>query len=131
MALTPACESRTCKKSMQPSSPVEHRADVIAGWEEVYATDYRRLVALVAAVCGSLSEAEEAVQEAFVRALGVTGHRAVVRDPQAWLYRVAVNSVRARWRRGAVAARLMRLLAAAERAAAERAAAERAAAERA
>jgi RNA polymerase sigma-70 factor (ECF subfamily) len=97
---------------MQPSTPSAHRVDVTMGWEEVYASDYRRLVALVAAVCGSLSEAEEAVQEAFVRALGVTGRRAVVHDPQAWLYQVAVNVTRARWRRRALGGRLTRLFAA-------------------
>ncbi len=69
------------------------------GWEQVYASQYQRLVALVTAVAGSRAEAEEAVQEAFVRALGLTGRRAVVDDPQAWLYRVAVNIVRSRWRR--------------------------------
>ncbi len=69
------------------------------GWEEVYAGQYRRLVALLAAVAGSRAEAEDAVQEAFVRALGLTGRRAVVDDPEAWLYRVAVNVLRSRWRR--------------------------------
>jgi RNA polymerase sigma-70 factor (ECF subfamily) len=68
-------------------------------WEEVYAGQYRRLVALLTAVTGSHAEAEEAVQEAFVRALGLTGRRAVVDDPQAWLYRVATNHARSRWRR--------------------------------
>ena len=29
--------------------------------------------------------------EAFGRALGLTGRRAVVDDPEGWLYRVAVN----------------------------------------
>ncbi len=70
-----------------------------AGWEDVYASQYRRLVALVTAVAGSRSEAEEAVQEAFVRALGLTGRRAVIDDPEAWLYRVAVNITRSRLRR--------------------------------
>ena len=69
------------------------------GWEAVYAAHYRRLVTLVTAVAGSRVEAEEAVQEAFVRALGLTGRRAVVDDPEAWLYRVAVNVVRSRMRR--------------------------------
>jgi RNA polymerase sigma-70 factor (ECF subfamily) len=88
---------------------VAHRVHVT--WEAVYADSYRRLVALVAAVCGSVPEAEEAVQEAFVRALGLTGQRPVVKDPEAWLYRVAVNVVRARWRRILVARRLQPLLA--------------------
>jgi RNA polymerase sigma factor (sigma-70 family) len=79
------------------------------GWEEVYAGQYRRLVALVTAVAGSRTEAEEAVQEAFVRALGLTGHRDVVDDPEAWLYRVAVNVVRSRWRRTLAGRRIARL----------------------
>lgn len=76
------------------------------GWEQVYAARYRRLVALVAGVAGSRVEAEEAVQEAFVRALGLTGRRAVVDDPEAWLYRVAVNVVRSRFRRVLIGRRL-------------------------
>jgi len=82
------------------------------GWEGVYAGQYRRLVAQVAAVCGSRLEAEEAVQEAFVRALGLTGARAVVDDPEAWLYRVAVNQVRSRWRHLLVVRRVHARLAA-------------------
>jgi RNA polymerase sigma-70 factor (ECF subfamily) len=76
------------------------------GLEEVYAGQYRRLVALVTAVAGSRVEAEEAVQEAFVRALGLTGRRAVMLDPEAWLYRVAVNQVRSRWRRARIGRRV-------------------------
>jgi RNA polymerase sigma factor (sigma-70 family) len=74
-------------------------------WAAVYAGQYRRLVVLVSAVCGSVPEAEEAVQEAFVRALGLNGRRAVVDDPAGWLYRVAVNLLRSRWRRALVARR--------------------------
>lgn len=77
-----------------------------AGWEQLYAAQYRRLVALVASVAGSRVEAEEAVQEAFVRALGLTGRRAVVDDPEAWLYRVAVNVIRSRARRRSIARRV-------------------------
>jgi RNA polymerase sigma-70 factor (ECF subfamily) len=69
------------------------------GWGEVYASQYNRLVVLVTAVSGSREQAEEAVQEAFVRALGLTGRRAVRDEPEAWLYRVSVNIVRSRWRR--------------------------------
>jgi RNA polymerase sigma-70 factor (ECF subfamily) len=72
---------------------------VDTGWADVYAGQYRRLVGLLTALAGSQAEAEEAVQEAFVRALGLTGRRAVVDDPEAWLYRVAVNVLRSRWRR--------------------------------
>jgi RNA polymerase sigma-70 factor, ECF subfamily len=68
-------------------------------WEEVYTGHYRRLVVLLTVLAGSQAEAEEAVQEAFVRALGVTGRRGVPDEPEAWLYRVATNIIRSRWRR--------------------------------
>jgi RNA polymerase sigma-70 factor (ECF subfamily) len=84
------------------------------GWEEVYATSYRRLVVLLSAVAGSRAEAEEAVQEAFVRALGLTGRRGVVDDPEGWLYRVATNVLRSRWRRVLAARRATARLAAGE-----------------
>ena len=62
--------------------------------------------ALVTVVAQSRGEAEEAVQEAFVRALSLTGRRAALADPEAWLYRVAVNLIRSRWRRARLARRL-------------------------
>jgi len=86
-------------------TPARHRleVDVDPGWEEIYAARYRRLVALVAVLAGSLGEAEEAVQDAFVQALGRP--LAEIDDPEAWLYRVAANRVRSRWRRAIVARR--------------------------
>jgi RNA polymerase sigma-70 factor (ECF subfamily) len=85
---------------------VAHCVGVSEGWEEIYSRDYRRLVVLIAALCGSIADAEEAVQEAFVRAIGASGKRALSGDPQAWLYTVAANVVRNRWRRLATARRL-------------------------
>ena len=66
---------------------------------ELYDASYRRLVAQLLGVTGSRAEAEDVVQEAFVRA--VTHARAVRRtdNPEAWLRRVAVNVARSRWRR--------------------------------
>lgn len=75
-------------------------------WEEIYASHYRRLVTLMTALCGSVTDAEEAVQEAFARGLGMTGRRPPPDDPQAWLYRVASNVVKMRWRRTKVAQRI-------------------------
>ena len=65
---------------------------------EVYDASYRRLVTQLAGVTGSLAEAEDVVQEAFVRA--VTHARTVRRadNPEAWLRRVAVNVARSRHR---------------------------------
>ena len=84
------------------------------GLEAVYAGQYRRLVALVTAVTGSLADAEEAVQEAFARALAPAGRREVLADPEAWLYRVAVTLARSRWRRARHGRRLAIELAEAE-----------------
>jgi len=87
---------------------------VSQAWEEIYASHYRRLVTLMTALCGSTSDAEEAVQEAFARGLGMTGRRPPPDDPQAWLYRVASNVVKARWRRMKVAQRFWPRLAVGE-----------------
>ena len=83
-------------------------------WEEIYASHYRRLVTLMTALCGSVTGAEEAVQEAFARGLGMSGRRPPPDDPQAWLYRVASNVVKARWRRTKLAQRIWPRLAAGE-----------------
>jgi RNA polymerase sigma-70 factor (ECF subfamily) len=72
-------------------------------WEDVFAAHYARLVVLVTAVCGSSADAEEAVQEAFVRALAHDGSDERINDPLAWLYRVARNVALSRFRRIAVA----------------------------
>lgn len=62
--------------------------DLIA---ELYAGSFRRLVVQLYAVTGDLSEAQEAVQEAFTKALVAPGRFARLENPEAWLRRVAVN----------------------------------------
>ena len=74
-------------------------------WELIYEAHYRRLVVLLAAVTGSLPEAEEAVQEAFAKALSPLRSKRALDDPVAWLYSVASNVARSRWRRGVLAQR--------------------------
>jgi RNA polymerase sigma-70 factor (sigma-E family) len=68
--------------------------------QEIYEASYRRLVVQVYAVVGDLVEAEDAVQEAFARAVAAGGRFARVDNPEAWLRTVAVNVTRRRWRRG-------------------------------
>lgn len=66
---------------------------------ELYHASYRRLVGQLATVTGSLSEAEDVVQEAFARAVD---HRRAFRrtdNPEAWLRTVALNVARSRWTR--------------------------------
>ncbi|WP_343969013.1 MULTISPECIES: RNA polymerase sigma factor [Kribbella] len=66
---------------------------------ELYEGCYRRLVGQLFAVCGNLGEAEDAVQEAFVRAVEKPRRFAQVDNPEAWLRTVALNVVRSRYRR--------------------------------
>ncbi|GAA1579607.1 SigE family RNA polymerase sigma factor [Kribbella sancticallisti] len=70
--------------------------------QDVYDGCYRRLVAQLYAFCGSLSEAEDAVQEAFVRAVEKPRRFAQVDNPEAWLRTVALNVARSRYRRATI-----------------------------
>ncbi len=58
---------------------------------ELYAAAYPRLVRVVGAVCGSTSEAEEAVQDAFVALVGQWQKVSRYDDPEAWLRQVALR----------------------------------------
>jgi RNA polymerase sigma-70 factor (ECF subfamily) len=75
---------------------------------EVYAVSAGRLVTQVYAMIGDLAEAQDAVQEAFARALGRPGRLRKVDNPEAWLHTVAMNVARSRRRRTAVFDRLVR-----------------------
>lgn len=66
---------------------------------ELYEGCYRRLVGQLFAVCGNRGEAEDAVQEAFVRAVEKPRRFAQVDNPEAWLRTVALNVLRSRYRR--------------------------------
>jgi RNA polymerase sigma-70 factor (sigma-E family) len=72
----------------------------------VYDASYRRLVGQLYGVCGDLAEAEDVVQEAFVRAVSAPRRFARVDNPEAWLRTVAVNLARSRHRRRALGLRL-------------------------
>ena len=69
------------------------------GLGELYHACYRRLVAQLFAFTTDLTEAQDAVQEAFARALARSKGLSDVDNPEAWLRTVAVNVVRRRWRR--------------------------------
>jgi RNA polymerase sigma-70 factor (ECF subfamily) len=81
------------------------------GLRELYEASYVRLVAVIGAIGGDRHEAEEAVQEAFVRLIGKWSIVGAYDDPEAWLRRVALgvlsnrgrkvrNGLRALWRHG-------------------------------
>ena len=67
--------------------------------QELYATSYRRLLGQLIGVTGSVAEAEDVVQEAFVRGLDHPRRLLGADNPEAWLRTVAVNLARSRWRR--------------------------------
>ena len=75
---------------------------------ELYDGCYRRLVGQLYAVTGDLGEAQDAVQEAFVRALAAPRRFGRVDNPEAWLRVVALNVARRRLRRRAHLDRLLR-----------------------
>jgi len=67
--------------------------------QDLYAASYRRLLGQLIGVTGSVSEAEDVVQEAFVRGLDHPRKLLGADNPEAWLRTVAVNLARSRWRR--------------------------------
>ncbi len=70
--------------------------------DELYAASYQRLVVQVFAFCGEMTDAEDAVQEAFVTAIRKRRELSRVLNPEAWLRTVALNRVRGGWRHAAV-----------------------------
>lgn len=67
--------------------------------QDLYAASYRRLLGQLIGVTGSVAEAEDVVQEAFVRGLDHSRRLLGADNPEAWLRTVAVNLARSRWRR--------------------------------
>ncbi|WP_327027981.1 SigE family RNA polymerase sigma factor [Micromonospora sp. NBC_01740] len=75
---------------------------------ELYAAAAPRLVSQLFAIIGDHAEAQDVVQDAFVRALARPGRFGELEHPEAWLRTVALNIARSRYRRRAVFARLAR-----------------------
>lgn len=77
-------------------------------FQDLYAASYQRLVLQLYPVTGDLAEAQDVVQEAFVRLLANPRRADALDNPEAWLRTVACNLARSRWRRGKVLRRLLR-----------------------
>lgn len=82
-----------------PVAPPDGGAATRDEMSDLYHASYRRLVAQVYAFTTDLGEAQDAVAEAFARALARRHGLADVDVPEAWLRTVAINIVRRRWRR--------------------------------
>ena len=77
------------------AAPSEARATL----EQIFELSYRRLAMQLYGVVGNLAEAEDLVQEAFVRAAAAGPRFRRVDNPEAWLRRTAINLHRKRWRK--------------------------------
>ena len=66
---------------------------------QVFAASYRKLVVQLYGVVGDANEAEDLVQEAFVRAYAAGSRFTRVDNPEAWLRTTAINLYRNRWRK--------------------------------
>ena len=67
--------------------------------EQVFYVSYRRLVVQLYGVVGDRAEAEDVVQEAFVRAASAGRRFSETANPEAWLRTTAINLHRSRWRK--------------------------------
>jgi len=76
-----------------PRSPTE------VEFREIFAVSYRRLVVQLYGVTGNAAEAEDLVQEAFVRAAAAGKRFLAMDNPEAWVRTVAINIQRSRWRK--------------------------------
>lgn len=79
----------------------------VVSFDELYRTDFARVVALVYALSGSRWAAEEIAQEAFTALHRDWPRLAGYRDPGGWVRAVAMNKARSAVRRRAAEARAM------------------------
>jgi RNA polymerase sigma-70 factor (ECF subfamily) len=83
-----------------------------ASLEDVFRTEYVRLVRALAVYAGDVEAASDAVQDAFVQAHRHWGRVSGYADPALWIRRVAINRVsnqrRGRSRRERALARVVR-----------------------
>ena len=77
------------------------------GFEDWYQLHHARLITSMVLIAGSLSDAEEAVDEACARALVHWDRVSAMASPAGWAYQVALHVVQRRWRRAALERRLL------------------------
>jgi RNA polymerase sigma-70 factor, ECF subfamily len=84
----------------------EEAAEVqLPSFEEFYEAHHRRLFVSLCLVTGNRQEAEEVMQDAFVRLLERWDRLPTIEDPAAFLFRVSMNVFRNRYRRAKLAMR--------------------------
>lgn len=70
-----------------------------AAFDAFYQASFRRLVGQIYAMCGNVAEAQDCVQEAFVRAWDKRRTLDTEQAPEAWVRTVAYRLAVSRWRR--------------------------------
>jgi RNA polymerase sigma-70 factor, ECF subfamily len=101
--------ARSKDRLSRPSTQVEARGRVGTQavipdrltFEEFYEARYEELVRLLALVSGTTDEAEDVAQEAMVIVLARWDRVQSMHSPGGYLYKVALNARRRRWRRAA------------------------------
>ena len=71
----------------------------VDAFDALYAGSFKRLVAQIYAMCGNFAEAQDCVQEAFVRAWDRRRSLDPDQSPEAWIRTVAYRLAVSRWRR--------------------------------
>jgi RNA polymerase sigma-70 factor (ECF subfamily) len=77
-------------------------------FDEFYAESVNRLVGQLYGMTGDLAEAQDVVQDAFVRAWDRRSQLSAAENPEAWVRTVAWRIAVSRWRRVRLAARVHR-----------------------
>jgi RNA polymerase sigma-70 factor, ECF subfamily len=77
-------------------------------FDSLFHSGYAPLVGQLTAYLGDRTEAEDVAQDAFLRAWQRWESLSRYDDPVAWVHRVAWNLATSRWRRIAMAARVLR-----------------------
>lgn len=70
-----------------------------ATFDEFYQSSFARLVGQIHAMCGNLGDAQDAVQEAFIRAWDHRRELDADRNPEAWVRTTAHRLAVSRWRK--------------------------------
>ena len=78
----------------RPPSPLDQ-----VTLRDLFDASYRKLVVQLYGITGSIDEAEDLVQESFVRAAANGRRFLAVDNPEAWLRTTAINAHRSRWRK--------------------------------
>lgn len=86
---------------------VDGEAVDVGSFETFYGAQYRHVVRIVYALCGSRTVAEEVTQEAFLKALRRWERLQAMDRPDAWVRRVACNLATSRFRRMSIEARAL------------------------